>query len=33
MNEPKDPRTSGKVAMYALLGIFAFTCLMIWLGS
>ncbi|TDT74066.1 hypothetical protein BDE40_2851 [Litoreibacter halocynthiae] len=33
MNEPKDPRTSGKVAMYALLGIFAFTGLMIWLGG
>jgi len=24
---------SGKVAMYALLGIFAFTFLMIWLGG
>lgn len=33
MQEPKDPRTSGKVAMYALLGIFAFTGLIIWLGS
>jgi len=33
MSDPKDPRTSGKVAMYALLGIFAFTFLMIWLGG
>ena len=33
MNEPKDPRMSGKVATYVLLGIFAFTFLMIWLGG
>lgn len=31
--DPKDPRMSGKIATYALLGIFAFTGLMIWLGS
>ncbi|RLJ51751.1 hypothetical protein BCF46_1967 [Litoreibacter meonggei] len=33
MNEPKDPRMSGKVAAYVLLGTFAFTFLMIWLGG
>lgn len=31
--EPKDPRMSGKIAMYALLGIFAFTGFLIWFGS
>lgn len=32
MQEPKDPRTSGKVAMYALLLIFAFTGVLIWIA-
>lgn len=33
MQEPKDPRTSGKVAMYALLGLAAFTGFLIWFGA
>ncbi len=33
MEDPKDPRTSGKVAMYALLGLFAFTGFLIWFGG
>lgn len=32
MQEPKDPKTSGKVAMYALLAIFAFTALLVWMA-
>lgn len=32
-DDPKDPRMSGKIATYALLGIFVFTGLMIWIGS
>ncbi len=31
--EPKDPRMSGKIAMYALLGLAAFTGFLIWFGS
>ena len=33
MEEPKDPRTSGKVAMYALLALAAFTGFLIWFGG
>ena len=33
MQEPKDPRTSGKVAMYVLLGMAAFTTVLIWIGG
>lgn len=31
--EPKDPRTSGKVAMYALLGLALFTFLFIYFAG
>lgn len=33
MNEPKDPRTSGKIAMYALVFIAALVGLMIWIAG
>jgi hypothetical protein len=33
MNEPKDPRMSGRIAMYALLVIAAFVGLMIYVGG
>jgi hypothetical protein len=33
MQEPKDPRTSGKVAMYALLVIAALTVIMVWVAA
>ena len=33
MQEPKDPRTSGKVAMYALLVIAALTGIMVWVAA
>lgn len=33
MQEPKDPRMSGRIAMIALLVIFAFTGLMIWVAA
>jgi len=33
MQEPKDPRTSGKVAMYAILVIVALTALMVWVAA
>jgi hypothetical protein len=33
MQEPKDPRTSGKVAMYALLVIAALTAIMVWVAA
>lgn len=33
MQEPKDPRMSGKIAMYALILIFAFTGLLVWIAS
>lgn len=33
MQEPKDPRTSGKVAMYAILVIAALTALMVWVAA
>ena len=33
MNEPKDPKMSGRVAMVALLVAFGFVGLMIWVGS
>jgi hypothetical protein len=33
MNDPKDPKMSGRVAMVALLVAFAVVGLMIWVGS
>ena len=33
MSAPKDPRMSGKIATYALIAIFAFTGLFIWIGG
>ncbi|SHL54395.1 hypothetical protein SAMN05444414_11847 [Roseovarius marisflavi] len=33
MQEPKDPRMSGRIAMIALLVIFALTGLMIWVAG
>ena len=33
MNEPKDPRMSGKIAMYVLTFIAALTGLMIWVAG
>lgn len=33
MNEPSDPRMSGKVAMYVLIFIAGLVGLMIWVGS
>ena len=34
MKEPKpDPRMSGRVATYALLAIFAFVVLFVWIGA
>jgi hypothetical protein len=33
MNEPKDPKMSGRVAMVALLVAFGVVGLMIWVGS
>ena len=33
MQEPKDPRTSGKVAMYAILVIVALTVIMVWVAA
>lgn len=33
MNEPKDPKMSGRVAMVALLVAFAVVGLMIWVGA
>ena len=33
MNEPKDPRMSGKIAMYALIFITAVVGLMIWIAG
>ncbi|CUH84630.1 hypothetical protein TM5383_01842 [Thalassovita mediterranea] len=32
MEDPKDPRMSGKVATYALLAMFALVALMIWIA-
>ena len=31
--EPKDPRMSGKIAMYVLIGIFTFTGFLVWFGG
>jgi len=31
--DPKDPRMSGKIATYALLGLFGFTGFLIWFAS
>ena len=31
--DPKDPRMSGKIATYALLGLFGFTGFLIWFSS
>ena len=33
MNEPKDPRMSGKIAMYVLIFIAALVGLMIWVAG
>ena len=33
MNEPKDPRMSGKIAQYALIFIAALVSLMIWVAA
>jgi|AntRauTorcE11898_2_1112593.scaffolds.fasta_scaffold167431_1 uncharacterized protein (DUF58 family) len=33
MQDPKDPRTSGKVAMYAILVITALTAIMVWVAA
>ncbi|SLN31167.1 hypothetical protein ROG8370_01237 [Roseovarius gaetbuli] len=33
MQEPKDPKMSGRIAMIALLVIFALTGLMIWVAG
>ncbi len=34
MKEPKpDPKTSGRVAMYALIVMFAFVGLMVWIAG
>jgi hypothetical protein len=33
MNEPKDPRMSGKIALYALIFIAALVSLMIWVAA
>ncbi len=33
MQEPKDPKMSGRIAMIALLVIFALTGLMIWVAA
>ena len=33
MNEPKDPRMSGKIALYARIFIAALVSLMIWVAA
>lgn len=33
MQEPKDPRTSGKIAMYAILVIALLTGIMVWVAA
>lgn len=33
MNEPRDPKMSGRIAMIALIVAFAVVGLMIWVGS
>ena len=33
MNDPKDPRMSGKIALYALIFIAALVSLMIWVAA
>ena len=33
MNEPKDPKMSGRIAMIALLVAFAVVGLMVWVGA
>ena len=33
MDDPKDPRMSGRVAMVALLVMFALVGLMVWVGG
>jgi hypothetical protein len=33
MNEPKDPRMSGKIALYALIFIAALVSLMVWVAA
>lgn len=31
--DPKDPRMSGRIAMFALLGLFGFTGFLIWFSA
>ncbi len=33
MNEPKDPRMSGRIAMYVLIFIAALVTLMVWVAG
>jgi hypothetical protein len=33
MNDPKDPKMSGRIAMIALLVAFALVGLMVWVGA
>lgn len=33
MNEPKDPKMSGRIAMIALIVAFAVVGLMVWVGA
>ncbi len=33
MNEPKDPRTSGKIAMYVLIFLAILVGAMVWIGG
>lgn len=33
MNEPKDPKMSGRVASIVLLGLFVFTGLLVWFAG
>ena len=33
MNEPKDPRMSGRIAMYVLIFIVALVALMVWVAG
>ena len=33
MQEPKDPRMSGKIASYVLIGLAVLVALMVWIGG
>jgi hypothetical protein len=33
MEEPKDPRTSGKIAMYVLVFLAALVAMMVWIAG